>query len=68
MADGDFLSPEQAAELNSWLSRTSSSELSMEDGRNVADYIATALNMNSVDEDLRLGLEALLKALQSRVE
>lgn len=64
MTDGDVLSPEQAAELNLQLSRTSTSEFSPEDSRNIADYIATALNMDSIDVDIRPSLESLLEALQ----
>lgn len=65
MSVGDILSPEQAAELNLQLARTSSNELSPQQGRHIADYITIELNMNSVDVDLRSGLEALLEALQN---
>lgn len=66
MADGEVLTPEQAAAFNSKLATTPSSDLSVEQGRQVADYLTVALNINSVDPILTTELEGLLSALQNR--
>lgn len=66
MADGEVLTPQQAAALNSELATTPSSDLSVEQGRQVADYLTVALNINSVDPILTAELEALLSGLQNR--
>lgn len=66
MADGEVLTPQQAAALNSELATTPSSDLSVEQGRQVADYLTVALNINSVDPMVTTKLEALLSALQNR--
>lgn len=66
MTDGEVLTPQQAAALNSELATTPCSDLSAEQGRQVADYLTVALNINSVDPIVTTKLEALLSALQNR--
>jgi hypothetical protein len=64
MSDGDEISPQQAFELNQHLARALVSDIPAEQRNQVADYIATALNMSSVDADLVPALDALLASLQ----
>jgi len=64
MGDGDTMTPQQAHELNQALARAAPCDFSQDQRSRIVDYIATALNMNSVEADLVPPLDALLLSLQ----
>ncbi len=64
MGNGETMTPQQAHELNQALACAAASDFSQGQRSRIADYIATALNMNSVEADLVPSLDALLLSLQ----
>jgi hypothetical protein len=64
MSDGEEMTPQQAFELNQHLARATVTDIPEENHRQVADYIATALNMNSVDTAIVPKLDTLLESLR----
>ncbi|TRA94418.1 MULTISPECIES: hypothetical protein [Rhizobium/Agrobacterium group] len=63
--DGGYISPDQAAALNRDLSAKTLSDIAPDDRQNVLDYLLRAMEVNSVDHDIRGKIDALISDLQS---
>lgn len=63
--DGGYISPDQAATLNRDLSAKTLSDIAPDDRQNVLDYLLRAMEVNSVDHDIRGKIDALISDLQS---
>lgn len=61
---GGDLSPNDCQQINSGLSKINISDIPKEQLGNVADYLTTALNMNSVQKQHVDALDTLLSELQ----
>ncbi|TBC02110.1 hypothetical protein [Rhizobium ruizarguesonis] len=65
LEDGGYISPDQAAALNRDLSAKTLSDIAPDDRQNVLDYLLRAMEVNSVDHDIRGKIDALISDLQS---
>ena len=65
LEDGGCISPDQAAALNRDLSAKTLSDIAPDDRQNVLDYLLKAMEVNSVDHDIRGKIDALISDLQS---
>ncbi|NTJ35865.1 hypothetical protein G6K86_30075 [Agrobacterium rhizogenes] len=65
LEDGGYISPNQAAALNRDLSAKTLSDIAPDDRQNVLDYLLRAMEVNSVDHDIRGKIDALISDLQS---
>jgi hypothetical protein len=65
LEDGGYISPDQAAALNRDLAAKTSSDIAPDDRQNVLDYLLRAMEVNSVDYDIRGKIDALISDLQS---
>lgn len=65
LEDGGYISPDQAAALNRDLAAKTSSDIAPDDRQNVLDYLLRAMEVNSVDHDIRGKIDALISDLQS---
>ena len=64
MQDGEIMTAAQAEKLNKELATISVNDIAVVDRPKIADYLATALNLNSVDESLVDSLDSLLQCIQ----
>lgn len=64
MQDGEIMTAAQAEKLNKELATISVNDIAVVDRQKIADYLATALNLNSVDESLVDSLNSLLQCIQ----
>jgi len=64
MQDGEIMTAAQAEKLNKELATISVNDIAVVDRQKIADYLATALNLNSVDESLVDSLDSLLQCIQ----
>jgi len=64
MQDDEIMTAAQAEKLNKELATISVNDIAVEDRPKIADYLATALNLNSVDESLVDSLDSLLQYIQ----
>ncbi len=65
--NGGSLSPDECQQINKLLSKITIDKIPKEQYTNVADYLVTALNIDSVEKDLVPDLDALLLQLQNIV-
>ncbi|MGV1768414.1 hypothetical protein [Rhizobium rhizogenes] len=65
LEDGGYISPDQAAALNRDLSAKTLSDIAPDERQNVLDYLLRAMEVNSVDHDIRGKIDALISDLQS---
>lgn len=65
LEDDGYISPDQAAALNRDLAAKTSSDIAPDDRQNVLDYLLRAMEVNSVDHDIRGKIDALISDLQS---
>lgn len=65
LEDGGYISPDQAAALNRDLAAKTLSDIAPDDRQNVLDYLLRAMEVNSVDHDIRGKIDALISDLQS---
>ncbi|MCZ7940535.1 hypothetical protein O9X88_23665 [Agrobacterium salinitolerans] len=65
LEDGGYISPDQAAALNRDLSAKTLSDIAPDDRQNVLDYLLRAMEVNSVDHNIRGKIDALISDLQS---
>lgn len=65
LEDDGYISPDQAAALNRDLAAKTSSDVAPDDRQNVLDYLLRAMEVNSVDHDIRGKIDALISDLQS---
>lgn len=63
--EGDYISPDEAAALNRDLAAKTVSDIGFDDRQNVLDYLLKAMEVNSVDHDIREKIDALITDLQS---
>lgn len=64
MQDGEIMTAAQAEKLNKELATISVNDIAVVDRPKIADYLAIALNLNSVDESLVDSLDSLLQCIQ----
>ena len=64
MQDDEVMTATQADKLNKELAEISASDIALVDKPQIADYLATVLNLNSVDECLVDSLDSLLESIQ----
>jgi hypothetical protein len=64
--EGHTISSQDAQSLNDCLARTSAESIPTDQRGRVADYLATALNMESVSQETVARLESLLGNLQDQ--
>lgn len=67
MCGGATMSQQQACELNRALTCAKASDFSQDQRSKVASYLATALNIDSVEPNLAPSLDALLLSLQDEI-
>ncbi|NEK39597.1 hypothetical protein [Rhizobium leguminosarum] len=65
LEDGGYISPNDAAALNRELAAKKLSEIAPGDRQNVLDYLLKAMEVNSVEYDIREKIDALIMDLQS---
>ncbi|MBY3517218.1 hypothetical protein HFN76_34450 [Rhizobium laguerreae] len=65
LKDGGYISPNDAAALNRELAAKKLSEIAPGDRQNVLDYLLKAMEVNSVEYDIREKIDALIMDLQS---
>lgn len=65
LKDDDELSPSESADLNRLLSNTKLEDIPESERKSVENYLASALNVNSVDRELVGRLDVLLEQLQA---
>lgn len=63
--EGDYISPDEAAALNRDLATKTLYDIAYHDRQNVLDYLLKAMEVNSVDHDIRGKIDALIIDLQS---
>lgn len=64
MQDDEVMTATQADKLNKELAEISASDIALVDRPQIADYLVTVLNLNSVDEFLVGSLDSLLESIQ----
>lgn len=64
MQDDEVMTATQADKLNKELAEISASDIALVDRPQIADYLVTVLNLNSVDEFLVDSLDSLLESIQ----
>lgn len=65
MDNDETMSSQQANQLNTELSKLSAKDLPASYHGAIIDYLVTALNINSVDQELVGALDSLLESLQN---
>ena len=59
------ISPDEVKSLNNSLAKISAKDIQIKHKAKVVDYLTIALNMNSVEREIRPALELLLSELQT---
>lgn len=65
LGEGGVISASDAADLNRELATKTLSDIAPDDRQNVLDYLLSAMQMDSVDHDIRGKIDALINDLQA---